>query len=208
MNTTPWPAPAPAFTTPPAWPATNAPQQAPANAIFNTPENPIDPNQPERFRSLGPLTRDGALMKHAALQKELAKIKEQELELRTAVAMILLRDPAAPPKKDGVNNIPLGNGYVAKVGVKVNYNLRSYDEKTEVVDAVDGIASRMAQISNEGGFIADRLFKWSVDISVSEYKKLEADAETQPLHNRMLALVNLVLEKKEGTPTLEIKAPK
>lgn len=183
-------------------------QEAGLSIIFNTETNPIDPMEPARFKSFGPMTRDEALMKHSELQKQLASLKSDELELRAGVAKILLRDPMAPPVKEGINNIPLGEGWIAKVGVKKNYTLISRDEKKDKLTAVDDVMDAMAKIGNEGSFIADRIFKFTVDISTGEYHKLEEAAKTSADSKKLLDLVNTVLEIKDATPTLEIKEPK
>lgn len=199
---------APAFP-PISWPETNAPQMPPPDnglaVIFNTADRPIDPQNPTRFASIGPVTRDDILMKHSQVQGELAALKEKELLYRTASALILT---TFSDKKEGVVNVELGQGYVAKVGLKRNYNLISRDEKINKLDAVDNVIDEMAKVGNEGSFIAERMFKWSVDISTGEYHKLEEAAKTSADAKKLLDLVNNVLEIKDATPTLEIKAPK
>lgn len=197
----------------PAFPVTNVHQEPQTAAqageklavVWNTADRPIDPNEPMRFASIGPVTQDDILLKHSQVQQELAALKERELLYRTASALILTHDST---KKEGMVNVEIGNGYVAKVGLKKNYTLLSRDEKVSKLDAIDGVIEAMEQVGNEGGFIADRMFKWSVDISTGEYHKLEENALTSADAKKLLDLVNTVLEIKDATPTLEIKEPK
>ena len=134
----------------------------------------------------------------------LNEAKELEMEMRKKAFALGFGDA-----KEGTNAIPLANDYVLKGVKKLNYNLKAPpDYKGDVVDAIDETIDKFRHISNEGGFIADRIFKWSVNMSISEYRKLVEESEYEAPKKRMLEELNKVLEISEAAPTLEIKAPK
>lgn len=167
--------------------------------VFNTSTKPLAPE----FAALGAMTRDEALVKWNEAKRVKAEAEALEMSLRKFCVAILPQTTAAPqPLQEGTNNFELGAGYVAKVVAKFNYKLDSDTKK------VQKCADAMTRVSNEGGFIADRLFNWKVDISVSEYRKLDEEAKTSLPHKQMLELVNQVLTMSPGAPTLEIKEPK
>ena len=159
---------------------------------------------PRDIKTLPTLTLDAALMKWEAAKKALAEAKETELETRKVAFSLGFAEPV-----EGTNTVELGNGYALKGVLKYNYNLKAPEGfKGDKVDAVDACAARFAKISNEGAFIAERLFKYTVTLSVSEYRKLVDEADYEAPKKAMLAELNKVLEITEVTPTLEIKEPK
>lgn len=167
--------------------------------VFNTVDKPLAPE----FANLPPMTRDQALVEWDKAKKMKAAAEEREMQLRKFCVAILPQTMAmAQPLTEGTNNFELGNGYVAKAVIKFN---RKLDSDTKKVQAC---ADAMTRVSNEGGFIADRLFNWKVDISVTELKKLEEEAKLSLPHRQMLELVNGVLTMSPAAPTLEIKEPK
>lgn len=152
-----------------------------------------------------PITLDEALMKWDAAKKALEVAKETEMEARKLAFALGFGADA----KEGTNTRELGNGYELKGVKKLNYKLKApADYSGDTVDAVDDCIERFGRISNEGEFIAERLFKFSVDMSVSEYRKLVEEAEYSAPKKAMLAELNKILEITEGAPTLEIKEPK
>lgn len=104
-----------------------------------------------------------------------------------------------PNKKEGTERIELHNGYEAKAVKKLNYTFKSYDPNIEVADAVDITLQKLEALSPEGKFVANRLVKWTPSLSLSEYRELNPEFK---------AIVDTVIETKEGAPTLEIIAPK
>jgi len=148
---------------------------------------------------------DDVLQQWDAAKKALEVAKEAEMSLRKLAFSLGFGVNA----EEGTNTLELGNGYQLKGVKKLNYKLVAPpDFKGTVIDAVGHCVSRMSQISNEGSFIADRVFKYSVDLSKTEYNKLEVDATTDETAKKLLAEVNKVLEIKEAAPTLEIKEPR
>lgn len=149
--------------------------------------------------------RDEALLAWEASKKALEAAKENEMTLRKAAFAAGFGDEA----KEGTNTVDLGNGYQLKGVKKLNYTLKAPEGyKGNTVDAIDDTVELFARISNEGEFVAERLFKYSVDMSVSEYRKLVEEAEYSPIKKQMLDALLKVLVITEGAPTLEIKEPK
>ncbi|WLJ71063.1 hypothetical protein [Sphingomonas phage Kimi] len=144
--------------------------------------------------------RDRLLLKWQESQKALAAAKETEMEDRKAAAAFVLD---ATEKKEGVNNHDLGHGYTAKVTRKVNYKLVGGNDKIiETEEAAE-------KVGNEGKFIIERLIKWTAELSVSEYKKLVADAKDGSVTaTKVLEIVTPIVETTDGAPALEIKEPK
>lgn len=167
-------------------PATATPPQT------ATPGGPVlIPNSPEWIAE-----RDKRLLAWQAAKEALAVAKEGEMSLRTAAASFMLPEDQ---RKSGVNNVELGNGYVAKLTHKINYNIVGANE------AVETVQDEIEKVGNEGAFLADRLIKWTPELSLTEYKALDM---ANPSHVKIKALVDTVLETKSGAPTLEIKEPK
>lgn len=144
---------------------------------------------------------DETLLKWEQAKAALDAAKEAEMSLRK-LYVALASDPT---KQKGTENIALGNGYKAKVVKKINYGwIKGPDEKTDI-DAIHDAQDRIESFGNEGAFLADRLFKWSCELSVSEYNKLEPG---NPTHAKIKAELDKVVVTTEGAPTLEIVAPK
>jgi hypothetical protein len=153
-----------------------------------------------------PRTKDGLLVLHTKLKNDLDTVKANEMEVRKLAAAMLLE---TVEKKEGMNNVELGGGYVAKVQVTVNRKLVSDKPGRNVVDCIDDCIDDFAKLDNEGPFIAQRLFIWQAPtLSVTELRKLETEAKDSPTKQALLDRVLKVLEVSEAAPTLEIKAPK
>lgn len=196
MSATPW-------TTPPQFGATQ-PQfgQTQPAPVYVPPSNvPVIPSEViKRLAALNfPLNNDGVLMLWQASQKALVDAKDDEMELRKLNVALRFVKP-----DEGTNRVELGGGMDLKTVIKFNRTLVSPDPKKDVVNAVDDVIDAMAIADNEGSFIADQLFKWSVDISKTEYDALEVEASTSVTKKKLLDLVNTVLIVKDAAPTLEI----
>lgn len=151
-----------------------------------------------------PLTPDGVLMLWQRTQKALAAAKEDEMEIRKTAVKVYVPQP-----REGMNNVDLGNGYTLKAGVKFNYKLDSDIKKVE--DALD----RIAKVSNEAAFLADRLVSWTPNFLLTEYRLLEerakdtnTDAYDRGVARDILKILSEVLTITDAAPTLEIKEPK
>jgi hypothetical protein len=152
-----------------------------------------------------PLNKDGLLLFHQQIKNELDDAKALEMELRKLVVEAFV---APEVKKEGMNNVDLGNGYTLKATVQYNYNLKAAEGK-DVVDECDNVIDDFARIANDGTFIAERLFKWQAPtFSVAEYRALVESAKTSEPHARLLKRLNDILEISEAAPTVVIKEPK
>ena len=154
---------------------------------------PADPN----VNPYDALNQDALLMLHKQMQDDLSSLKAKELELRKYIV-----NRAFPKKEEGINTLDLGNGYDLKAVVKYNYRLADND-------IVEKTLQLIAESSNEGPFIADRLVSWTPNFLKTEYTKLQEDAERgSESAKRILKLVEIMLEVTDAAPTLTIKAPK
>lgn len=144
---------------------------------------------------------DERIVKQLVAQHEVAKgvlerAKNSEMEARLMVGNYAF--PLAG-RKEGVNNLELGDGRTVKLGHKVNYKLVADNDKIEKAEeACDAIG-------NEGSFLVERIITWKADFSKSEYNKLDT---SNPTHAKVKAEIDKVLEISNGTPSLEIKEPK
>ena len=145
-----------------------------------------------------PIDKDGMLMLHQRTKEKLDHFKSLEMEYRKVCAKILVEKP-----KEGMNTVELGNGYQAKVGIKYNYKLDSNNDKVW-----EGL-EKIEKIGNQGKFIAERLVSWTPNFLLSEYRKLQEEAQDGSQEaKQMLEVVNGFMTITEAAPTLEIREPK
>lgn len=184
------------------WPVTQpAPEAQPSQTSQGGWTVPGAANLPteivERLKAANfPLNRDGVLMLWERSKTTLTSAKDDEMMLRKLNVSLFVEKP-----REGMNNVDLGNGFTLKAGVKFNYKLDNSNTKIEA--ALDKIAA----ISNEGTFIAERLVSWTPNFQLTEYRELQAKDAT-PMQKQIKAIIDSVLVIDNGSPTLEIKAPK
>lgn len=143
------------------------------------------------------LSRDELLIKWNACKADIEKAKAAEMEMRKYIV-----SRAFPDKQEGTNTLELGEGYELKANIKFNYNLADND-------IVESTLNEIAAVGNEGQFIAERLVSWTPSFLLTEYRKLQEDAEKDsPQAKQILNLVNKMLTIKDVAPTLSIKEPK
>ena len=136
--------------------------------------------------------RDAKILAWEAAVKALAAAKDAEAALRKEVlAEAFAFDPEA--LREGTENFELGNGYKLKAVFKISRNLNNENE------AVDKLLSKIEKTGPEGAFIAERLVKWKLELSVSEYKKLP---------EKFKKMFDEVVTSKEAMPSLELVVPK
>ena len=140
------------------------------------------------------LERDNEILAWQAAQEALNNAKALELELRNKVAARNF-----PNAEVGTNNLELGLGYKLKMVRKLNYNLTNNEGQTERA------LNEIEKLGNEGKFLAERLVGWTPKLSLTEYNRLEA---SNPTHAKIKAIIDAVLTVTDGTPTLEVVAPK
>lgn len=128
------------------------------------------------------MTRDEKIMAWNEAKKTLDAAKAAEMEMRKAIVATEF-----DVSHVGTQNVELGNGWKLKAVVKESYKLDKDADKVE--DMLDKLEN----------WQADRLVKWTPTLSVSEYKKLDAEDK---------AKVDAVLTVSPSSPTLELVAPK
>lgn len=154
---------------------------------FNpTPSNPWDA-----------LSNDECLLLWADMKKAIETAKEAELEFRK---YIVKRE--FPDANEGMNNKELGEGYMLKAGIKLNYNLADND-------TVEATLEKISAMGNSGSAIADRLVSWKPNFLLTEYRTLVEDKEKgSKFADECLKIISEMLTITDGAPTLEIKEPK
>lgn len=132
--------------------------------------------------------RDDLLARWEKASTQLQKFKTEEMELRNE----FVKFACDSNKKTGTENIDLSNGYKAKVVKKINYNVNQ-----------ENVNLALDQIENIGGeagkLIAERLIKWKAELSKTEYDLLDP---------KYKLIIDQVITTSDGTPSLEIIAPK
>ncbi len=142
------------------------------------------------------MSQDELLVMHESLKNRLTALKDEELELRKYIV-----NRAFPEKVEGVNNLPLGNGYTLKAKIAYNYNLADNDTVERTLD-------KIAKVGNQGQFIVDRLISWTPHFLLTEYRALTEAAPHSQDAQEILSLIGEMLTVTEAAPTLDIKAPK
>lgn len=139
--------------------------------------------------------RDRLLLSWEESKKALEVAKEKEMEQRKAVVAFAFD----PNKESGTERIDLGNGYQAKAVKKVNYGFVKTEDGKLNKAAIDKALSKIEKTGPAGELIAERLVKWTPDLSLTEYKLLP---------EKLKGIIDEVIVTSEGAPTLEIIAPK
>lgn len=140
--------------------------------------------------------RDYLLMFWQNSKVALERAKEIEMDARKA-AVDFMRDPA---KAGTTENVALGNGYSAKMKTPVNYNFVKTEDGAKINKlAIEKALQKIEKDGEVGELIAERLVKWTPDLSLTEYKLLSEK------HRK---IIDEVIITSEGTPMLEIKEPK
>ena len=126
-------------------------------------------------------------------KKALESAKALEMQLRQEVLEDFYDFAGDSDLREGTENLELANGYKLKATFKVSRKLEN--KQGETSKALLAIAEKF-----EGGKLyADRLVKWSPDLSVSEYKKIPAEIR---------AVIDECVTCKASAPSLEIVEPK
>lgn len=133
-------------------------------------------------------TIDNVMAAWVAAETKLQEVKLEEMLLRKAVFEV--KFPGIP---EGTHRVPLANGYQLKAVGKLNYNLANKEGQTEKA------LEELEKLGPKGAFLADRLVKWSPELSITEYRQLEPQYK---------AIIDTVLTVKPAAPTLEIEPPK
>jgi len=142
--------------------------------------------------------RDHLLSVWEAAKKVLEEAKATEMSIRTRIVKF-----AFNPEQKGTQRVPLANGYALKAVVKFNYGfVKTPDGKRVNKAAVDNALRAIEAKGPVAAHIAGELVKWNPELSLTEYNKLEGDLA--PLKS----IIDTVIVKTPGAPTLEIEEPK
>lgn len=116
------------------------------------------------------------------VQEELSKLKNEEQLLRQKIFKGMFHNPA-----EGVNSIPLADGFVLKGKRVIN---RTVDEAA--------FKSSIEELAKHG-IRTDEIVRYKPELVISAYRKLTEEQRH---------LMDTVLIIKEGMPGLEIVKPK
>lgn len=139
--------------------------------------------------------RDRLLVDWQAKKAALEVAKENEIAARK-LAVMFMHDPN---KAGSTENVELGGGYKAKMKVPVRYGFVQNDAGRVDKARIEKALSKIEKTGEAGELIAERLVKWTPELSLTEYKQLSDKFKT---------IIDDVIVTSEGTPTLEIVAPK
>jgi hypothetical protein len=131
--------------------------------------------------------RDAAIMEWQEAQRNLGFWKEKEMAARNKVVAHCFPEPP----KAGTVNYELGGGYKVKAVFKQNFGWTS-------VDALNAILDKMEEKGEAGKLLADRVVKWTPELSLTEYKKLPEE---------YAIMLNACITTKPGTPSVELVVP-
>lgn len=101
----------------------------------------------------------------------------------------------------GTHNYNLGDGYVLKAELGINYALNDKpvdpnDPKGET--HLDVALAKIEASGNQGPFIVERLIRWKPELSITEYKSLPPALKT---------IIDGVITTKPDAPTLKFIEP-
>ena len=131
--------------------------------------------------NVAPVTQD-EFNEWYALQNQMREIKEREMELRRKIFAFYFRDAV-----EGTNKLEMQDGYTLTAKRVIN---RSVDKGSLVT---------LTPELQAAGIKVDDLVEWKPSLKLSAYRKL-TEAQTQ--------IFDQVLVVKDGSPSLEIVAPK
>ena len=136
------------------------------------------------------ITKEQKLQQWLDAKKALDEAKAAEAVLRVAVIALY---PFDEDVREGTQYIDLANGYKLKVVKKQNYKLANKENET------DKALDKLEALGERGKLIAERLVKWSPELSISEYRLLGPDER---------GIIDEVLTVSPGLPTVELVEPK
>lgn len=139
--------------------------------------------------------RDQLILQWQASKNALEVAKQDEIKLRQEVVHFTFD----PTKVKGTENVELGNGYKLKAVKKLNFGWIKRDDGKTNKDAIEDALVKIEERSPAGALIAERLVKWTPELSQTEYNLLSAEDKTA---------IDAVIVTTEGTPSLELVEPK
>lgn len=155
----------------------------------------VSPYREMPLEVIGGLDQFAILKAWSDANDELQAVKYRETQLRMMAFQRNVPDP-----KEGTNTLEIGSGFVLKAEYKYNYNLSKVlkNDAKEVIGVLDDSLD-VYERETEDKSAAERLVKWSPEISVTEYKRMKDNAAFRHIAP--------FLTIKPGMPTLSIVAP-
>lgn len=163
-------------------------------------EQPTKPLSVDTQTALGHYgSQDAITFAWKDAQAALENAKAIEARLRRVVVELYF-----PTVAEGTNRAALPGGFELKCQQPYSYKLDNKEGKTE--RALDAIA----EISQQAGFVADRLVSWLPELSIREFRSLNTDnpAAQTPEQKAIAAILSGVLTIKPGMPQLSIEPAK
>lgn len=139
-------------------------------------------------------------------KKEAVAAVETERSLREELAQACFPTPVK-----GTQRFPLKNGFNIKLVHGLTHTLGNKDladdqgRKVPIAEQVDDLCKNIEETGNIGGLMAERLIKWTPELVVPEYEKLDMRLEDD---KRIKLLIDEMLTVKPKMPTLEFEEPK
>lgn len=140
--------------------------------------------------------RDRRLMDWNRKKEGLDAAKDAEMKARKA-AVLFMHDPSQTGRTE---NVDLGGGYKATFKIPVKYGfVKNAEGKTDKA-RIEKALSKLESLGGAGELIAERLVKWTPELSLTEYNLLNEK------HKKIID--DVIVTSDDGAPSLEIKAPK
>lgn len=127
---------------------------------------------------------------HTKIKARLKDLEAREMDMRKAF-VIMATNPA---QTSGTQRVTVGDTEYKTVK-KENISFTDLDELDAALDKIEALGEVEKHIANA-------MIKWSADLSLTEYKK------AQETHPEVVAIIDAVIVKKAGAPTLEKVEPK
>lgn len=125
-------------------------------------------------------------------QAALRDLKVKESVLRDAVLKAVFKDETTPGQVlAGTSKVEIGYGYGLKAGFTLTYKIKKAAD-----DTYNNVVIALGSLPRQ---IAEKLVRWTPDLSMSVYKTLTPEQRT---------IIDTVLEIKQGSSSLEMIEPK
>jgi hypothetical protein len=137
--------------------------------------------------------KDALLADWRVASENLASAKHIEARLRKEVVAAFSQDQK--PGHSGTETLDIGFGYKLKIVHKLSYKL----DNANICEKLHAVLDKIEKSVEGGNIIAERIVKWSPELSLTEYKLLS---------NPHKALIDTVLTVSDATPSIELVSPK
>lgn len=150
--------------------------------------------------------RDNQITDWLSAKAALEVVKSDEMEARKTVTATLF-----PTPKKGTQRYPLNNGYAIKLVYTLRPSLGDKDKtdedgnKISVREQVQEVEDKIIALGQIGALLAERLIKWTPELSLSEFDKLN---RADPVEAEIANLIEEILTITPGSPQLTFEEPK